>query len=154
MALIKNGMNRILRLQRPNDGKIVTSYKTRWELTINIPPGGQAEVPFWDKIKTHPIYKNLLAQGKISVGKVDPTGDPNGTSLGDTLTAPPHLNPDEIKRDAEQAGLHNLKYENEPAPVPEVRQTNKVVMRTRQKPAAAPAPAPEPPADPGSESAA
>lgn len=116
MAKIKNGMSRMLRIQAPRKGAspVILSLSKPLTGVVTIPPFGEAEVPFWDEVKNHPVYQSLLERGKIAVGNDEPDGEPHFTSTGDTLKAPERLDPEAIKDEAKAEKVKNLAYENEP----------------------------------------
>lgn len=112
MAIVKNGMTRSLSINPPL-GEVIVSGTVLAGMTITIPPGEAAEVPFWDAVKHLPFFDGLLASGKISVGSDTPNGEPNYTSMGETLTAPDKFDPAEIVSD-EKAKEINLSYQQAP----------------------------------------
>ena len=117
MAKITNFMTRNLVVRKPRDGEtpVILSVKAQPLGDVVIPPGACVEVPFWDKVKGHPIYQNLLDRQKIGVnaGEAEPTE--HFTSTDDTLKAPERLDPEAMKEEAKKGKVKNLAYENEPA---------------------------------------
>lgn len=116
MAKIKNGMSRPLRIQAPRKGAspLILSFSKEIAGVVTIPPFGEAEVPFWDEVKNHPVYRSLLDRGKIAAGNDEPDGEPHFTSADDTLKAPERLDPEAMKDEAKAEKVKNLAYENEP----------------------------------------
>lgn len=116
MTKINNGLSRNLIIKRPRDGNspVILTHKTLATGDITIPPFGSAEVDFWDKVKGHPVYQNLLDRKLITVGNERPDKS-DFTSAGDTLKAPASLDPDSVKDEATAEGVKNLAYEQEPA---------------------------------------
>lgn len=111
MAIIKNGMSRVLRIDAPRiaSSLIITPTKPMAG-SVSIPPFGEAEVPFWDEVKKYPMYQRLLELKKISDDGTEPNGEPHFTSNGDTLKAPERMDPSTVKEDSEAQGVKNLQY--------------------------------------------
>ncbi len=107
MTRINNHMERELRLERPGitPGGLTLPMNAFNSRVVRIPginpKNGKvsfAEIDFWDQIKNHPIYQNLLERNPpaISIGEINERSvEPVPfTSFGDTLQAADSLDPE------------------------------------------------------------
>lgn len=116
MSIINNFMTRPLIVRKPREGSlpVISGIGGRPLGDVVIAPGAAGEVDFWDAVKNHPVYRNLLDRKLITVGPDAPEAVEPFTSAGDTLAAPERLNPEAMKEEATAEGVKNLAYENEP----------------------------------------
>ena len=127
---INNHMQRDLILRRPQPrsagGLIVPASAAHEAMTRVVGPGRSGLCDFWDEIKGHPVYQQLLDLRKITLGddnSLEPGGTEPFTTFGDTLQPPDSLNP-EI--DAENA-------ENDPARVKLAYGDNEPAISSKRK---------------------
>ncbi|MDR1534626.1 MAG: hypothetical protein LBU64_05945 [Planctomycetota bacterium] len=130
---INNHLTRALILRRPLPAATepTRAFSTGDFGDVQILPGESAEVEFWDRIKNHPIYQNLLSRRLITLGQdaPEPGGSEAFTSNGDSLFPPDKLNPE----------LDQAAAENDPLK-PELAYGNKVkVSKQRGRRSKAPA---------------
>jgi hypothetical protein len=116
MPIVNNFMMRPLVIRKPREGSLPTIFGIGGKPLGDtvIAPGASGEVSFWDEVKNHPVYRNMLDRKLITVGPDKPEAVEPFTSAGDTLVAPDRFNPDAVKEDATAKGVKNLSYENEP----------------------------------------
>lgn len=123
---VNNHMKRPLTLRRPREtgrALLIAAAVPGDNGDVTIPPGGSADIDFWDAVKDHEFYQNLLDRGLIGIGREDDApGGEAFTTYGDTLAPPATLDPERAKEEARQdPALVDLAYGGDAKPAPKRR---------------------------------